>query len=329
MNRKNLTFPLIYALLAILTSCGEKNFENSGAVWATTYHITYSSTHDLGDSIIAVMRQVENELSMFADSSTVSRLNRGEDPDVGPMFRDVFTLSKKINALSSGAFDPTVGPLTDLWGFGRRKLPDKAVPTQAEIDSALRHVGIVDCRLVGNKIEKKHPSTVFDFSSVAKGYGVDAVAAMLARNGVTDYMVEIGGEISARGVNPRGMTWRIQIDAPVEGDAVHSRMYVLELDNAAVATSGNYRNFRNTYSGRVGHTIDPHSGIPVATTTAAATVIAPDCATADALATACMVLEADKALEMIEKLDRTEALLAVSSGDSLILRMTSGFPESF
>lgn len=328
MNRKLLTFSLIYILLTTFASCSEKNFENSGSAWGTTYHIAYTSSKDLGDSIIYVMKKVEDQLSMFSPSSTVSRVNRGENPDLGDMFIDVFHLSQKISGISGGAFDPTVGPLTNLWGFGYVTAHDSLMPSQTAIDSVLISVGISGCRIEGRKIIKKHPATIFDFSSVAKGYGVDAVAAMLARNGATDYMVEIGGEISASGRNPKGRTWRIQIDAPVEGDTTHRRMYVIPLDNAAVATSGNYRNYRQIGNDRFGHTIDPHSGYPVATSTASATVIAPDCATADALATACMVLAPSKAIEMIEALESVEALIAVELNDSLILMPTSGFPKS-
>ena len=151
---------------------------------------------------------------------------------------------------------------------------------------------------------------------------------MLRRNGISDFLVEIGGEIAASGSNPRNQTWRVQIDAPVAAAAEHVAMYIIPLDNAAVATSGNYRNFRKTSDGTIGHTINPHSGRPVKSSTLSATVIAPDCATADALATACMVMTPSDALEMIEKLPSVEALIAVAASDSIRLLPTSGFPEN-
>lgn len=326
MTRLILAMPLIYALLLTFASCGSKNYNNSGAVWGTTYNISYSGPRDLGDSIIAVMRQVEDELSMFAPNSTVSQLNRGDDPAIGKMFSEVFLLSQKISNLSGGAFDPTVGPLTNLWGFGYKSTSPDSLPTQSQIDSVLVAVGISDCYLRDNKIIKKHPSTIFDFSSIAKGYGVDAVAAMLARNGCTDYLVEIGGEIVAKGRNRYGRKWHVQIDAPVSGVDGHVSMLVIPLSDAAVATSGNYRNYRETATGRIGHTLDPHTGRPVATSTASATVLAPDCATADALATACMVMPLDSALTMIERLPSVEALIAVASADTFTLHPSSKFP---
>lgn len=328
MTRLILAMPLIYALLLTFASCDNKIYNNSGAVWGTTYSITYTSDRDLTDSVIAVMRQVEDELSMFAPSSTVSLVNQGANPDVGSMFVDVFTLSQQINRISGGAFDPTVGPLTNLWGFGYKHQSDSILPTDLQIDSILVAVGIDDCRIENNKVIKKHPSTVFDFSSIAKGYGVDAVASMLVRNGCTDFLVEIGGEIVTRGHNSHGQDWRVQIDAPVSDADSHVSMLIIPLSDAAVATSGNYRNYRETSSGRIGHTINPHTGRPVQTSTASVTVIASDCATADALATACMVMPLDSALLMIEALPSVEALIAVSSADTFDLHPTSGFPYS-
>lgn len=327
MTRLLLATPLIYALLLTFASCGKKNYNNSGAIWGTTYNISYNGPYDLGDSIINVMRQVEDELSMFAPNSIVSQVNRGENPEVGQMFVEVFNLSQQISRLSHGAFDPTVGPLTNLWGFGYNKVSDSIQPTQTQIDSLLIAVGIADCHIANSKVIKKHPSTIFDFSSIAKGYGVDAVAAMLARNGCTDYLVEIGGEIAAKGRNRYGNEWRVQIDAPVSGVDGHISMLVIPLSDKAVATSGNYRNFRETSAGRIGHTIDPHTGRPIATSTASATVIAPDCATADALATACMVMPLDSALTMIEALPSAEAIIVVASADTFTLHTTTKFPK--
>ena len=328
MRRTTIVLPLIYAIILTLASCSDKNHINSGAVWGTTYRITYSAPRDLGDSIVSVMKDIEDELSMFAPSSTVSRINRNEDVEVGEAFRQVFQLSKKISLISGGAFDPTVGPLTDLWGFGTVKSDSVITPDDDTLAAALATVGIERCRLDGAKVIKPSPETRFDFSSVAKGYGVDAIAGMLKRNGVTDFLVEIGGEIVTSGQNPRGQVWRVQIDAPIAESTDHVAMYVIPLDNRAVATSGNYRNFRQTADGRIGHTLDPRSGRPVESSTLSTTVIAPDCATADALATACMVMPHALALEMIERMPGVEALIAVAAPDSITLLPSSGFPDA-
>lgn len=298
-----------------------------GGVWNTTYHITYKSDRSLDDSIVAVMKQVELSLSPFNDSSLISRINRGETAETDSLIRRVFVASLEVNRRSGGLFDPTVGPLTNLWGFGYKNKGSE--PTQAEIDSVLETVGLADCRLVDGKIEKKSPGTQFNFSAITKGMGSDLVGEMLRRNGVEDYMVEIGGEIALSGVNDRGKPWRIMVDAPIENDTavVHQRMTVIEPLDRAVATSGDYRNFRQTSQGRVGHTLNPLTGQPARGEALSVTVLAPDCMTADAYATACMTMTAADALKMIEAVPRVDALIVTLAADSTYtLSHTSGFP---
>ncbi|MDE6403474.1 MAG: FAD:protein FMN transferase, partial [Muribaculaceae bacterium] len=201
------------------------------------------------------------------------------------------------------------------WGFGfgdqKSTSPDDAV-----IDSVLATVGIADCHIVGDSIVKKHPDTTFNFSAVTKGYGCDMIAAMFRRNGVGNYLIEIGGEIALNGHNRRGKPWRVMIDAPVDSVAGHRGLLTIEPEQGGVATSGNYRNYRDMPDGRrIGHTISAVTGRPVVTNTLSATVIAPDCATADALATACMAMHPDSAVSMIRALPATELILVTLDAD--------------
>lgn len=300
-----------------------------GGVWTTTYRISYSGDATLADSIPVVFAQVERSLSAFNDSSVVSVVNRsGSGKIIGDdLFVRVFECSRWVGAASGGAFDPTVGPLVDLWGFGR-KGRDMAEPSAGAIDSVLCRVGIDECRIdEDHRIYKKSDKTSFDFSAIAKGLACDLVGEMFARNGCNDYMVEIGGEIALRGVNGRGRPWRIMIDAPVESDSgvVHSGMAVIEPGDGGVATSGNYRNFRDVASGRVGHTIDPSTGRPVVTDVLSATVTARSCMVADALATACMVMPPSAALAMLEQFEGVEGLIVSRSGDGYDMKHTPGF----
>lgn len=313
----------LYILLCIaLWSCqGDGDYRRAaGAVWGTTYHITYRSDRALDDSILAEMRRVELSLSMFDSLSVVSRVNRtavaGPIP-VDSMFAEIFALSQRVSRLSGGAFDPTVGPLVELWGFGLRAVSDGEVPSAEAVEAALATVGIDRCRLEGLAVVKAHPDTRFDFSAIAKGYGVDRVAAALRRCGVSDYMVEIGGEVRVGGVNPRGSEWHIALEAPEAGSAVGSSpTQILAISDGAVATSGNYRNYRELAdSVTVGHTINPHTGYPQATTTAAATVQAPSCALADALATACMVLPPRQALALADSVAGVTVRLIYRDGE--------------
>lgn len=316
---------------AFLTSCGGRYHEQSGVVWNTTYHICWNSAGDCGDSIRAVMRDVEMSLSPFADESVISSINRSESMETDFRIERVFGVSRRVNRLSGGMFDPTVAPLVNLWGFGYTG-HDSEAPDQNAIDSALTLVGIDECGIAGGRMIKKAPGTQFNFSAVTKGFGCDEVAAMLRRHGAKDYMVEIGGELALGGVNRRGEPWRIQIDAPVDNDTsvTHSRLLVISVTDCGVATSGNYRNFRRDDRGRpYGHTISPVTGRPVTTSTLSATVIAPTCMEADALATACMAMPAFAAVEMIDRLEATECLLVTAASDgSWRLLRSAGFPAS-
>lgn len=265
------------------------------------------------------MRQVNNSLSPFNDSSLVAAINRGEDPEADYLLQKVFTVSKQVNQWSGGYFDPTVAPLINLYGFGPAG-PSNLSPTLSSLDSARSLVGLQDCSISNGHIVKKHPSTQFNFSAIAKGYGCDLVADMLRRNGCVDYMVEIGGEIAMSGVNPRGEDWHIQIDTPQENNesVTHDRLEVITPGKAykdgrcGVATSGNYRNYHVTSDGKKAvHTINPLTGAPAISSTLSVTVIAPSCILADALATACMAMPLDSAKAMIKRIPQTRAIFAI------------------
>ena len=295
-----------------------------GGVWNTIYRVTYRADKDLQDTILAAMKSVEMSLSPFAEGSVISAVNRGDSTArADGHLRRVFEASQQVNRLSQGAFDPTVAPLVNLWGFGYKS--GQGDPTPEAIDSLLLTVGLAECSISDDgRVVRKSPRTEFNFSAITKGYGCDMVGQALERNGVTDYLVEIGGEIAAHGVSPRRAKWRVSIDAPVENDTsiVHERMAVIEISDCGVATSGNYRNYRQGADGKVWHTISPATGRPALTDLLSATVVAPSCMLADALATSCMAMESRRAMAMIDSLPGIEALL-VTADTTLI---TNGFP---
>ncbi len=312
---------IVLASVIVLASCTHQRQwrQAQGAAWGTSYHITYFGDQALDDSVVAVMRNVELSLSPFEPASNISRINRGETDVADSNVQRVFARAMDIWKYSGGCFDPTIAPLVNLWGFGTKDFEE--IPDTTAVAEALRSVGMSKCRIdAQGHVIKGHKETTFDFSAITKGYGVDCVARMLERNGVSDYIVEIGGEIVCRGHNPRGIDWQVQIDEPVADSVVtHRRYNIIPLKNAAMATSGNYRNFRTLPDGRrVGHTISPLTGYPLMSTTLSATVIAPDCMSADALATACMAMDADKALAMIHSLGKGySAMLIVDTPQGL------------
>lgn len=284
---------VILAAMLLITACGRRAatwHRSEGAAWGTYYHITYLSDRQLDDSIVAEMERVNRSLSMFEPQSLLSRINRGERTSADALISDVIDVSRRVWQMSGGRFDPTVGPLTELWGFGRRgETPE---PDSATVAATLASVGFDKVRIKNDTVVFAVPGMRLDFGAVAKGYGVDRVASMLRRNGCGNYMVEIGGEVAASGVNHRGELWHIMIESPqMDGSGE-----IITLDNRCVATSGNYRNYRERPDGsRYAHTLDPLTGYPRESDFLSVTVIAPTCAEADALATACMAMPAAEA----------------------------------
>lgn len=294
---------------------------NQGKVFGTYYNIRYEATNDLHDSITACLERFDASLSTFNPHSTISVLNQGRDTVWDPYFSQMYATAMEITEISHGAFDITVAPLVNAWGFGFK---NKENITPELIDS-LRQV-----------------KNILDASAIAKGQGCDVVAALLRNNGCTNYLVDIGGEVVLHGVNAEGKPWRVGITKPID-DTTGTENEIQQIiaaqnsiltgaDSLApfcMATSGNYRQFYYEGGMRRSHTIDPRTGYPVNHNLLSATVICSSCMRADALATSCMVLGADSALSMISNLPDAECYLICSTpADTFMILTTSGFPSS-
>lgn len=318
-----LTFFLCAIIALGLSSCDRRKYNSAeGMIWNTVYHITYEGDEELADSILIVLDSVGKSLSIFDKNSLVSKVNASDSTIVDDMLREVYLESLKINKASKGMFDPTVSPLITAWGFG----PGHEISADTlTIDSILQYTGLHKTRLDGKMLIKDDIRTQFNFSAIAKGYGCDKVGAMLRRNGVRNYLVEIGGEISAGGKSPRNDNWNISIDKPEISDSLqlHISTAVISITDCGVATSGNYRNFHEKDGSRFGHTISPATGRPVATDVISATVVAPTCMEADGAATACMAAGAETARFMLSEL-RYEGMLILA--DSTVW-MSPGFKK--
>lgn len=287
----------------------------SGVVWHTTYNITYESSRDLGDSIIAVTGGIDMSASMFNPRSVLSRINNNSRNCADSMVAKLLQRSQEINRETGGAFDPTIAPLMRLW-----KTQDTVatLPDEAAIDSVMQFVGMDKVRLAnGNQVIKSDSRLQLDFNAIAKGLGCDEVGRMLKRNGVTNYLVEIGGEITASGVNERGQPWHVSIDLPIESNdtVVHSSALVLQLDKGSIATSGNYRNYKIVDGRKVAHIIDPRTGHTAISNLLSATVIATDCMNADAYATALMAMGLDRARKFADDRDDLSVVLIYADSD--------------
>ena len=272
---------------------------DKGQVFGTFYHITYQNDTSLNNDILAELAKVDRALSMFNDKSIISRINRGEDVKTNEMFDTVFNLAENIADNTNGAFDITVAPLVNAWGFGFKT---GNPPTKAAIDSLRSIVGYKKVALRNNRITKTDPRVMLDCSAIAKGYGCDVVAHLLQRHGIENYMVEIGGEVVTHGISEKRLPWKIGVTKPTDDSlAVDKELQtVLNVKNMAMATSGNYRNFYYKNGKKYAHTIDPKTGYPVQHNILSATVLAKHCAEADAYATSFMVMGLDGAKKTLE-----------------------------
>lgn len=274
--------------------------KTEGTVFGTVYHITYQYGKELNSGIEATLSKVDHSLSPFNKESVITAINNNTSMETDSMFTDVFNLSKIVSKETDGAFDITVAPLVNLWGFGFKN-QDKF--DESEIDSLLKFVDINNVSMDNGRITKKYPEIMLDCSAIAKGYGVDAVGKYLESQGIKNYMVEIGGEVRTRGANPKGNKWRIGINKPKDNEVTEGSeiQEVLEVTQLSMATSGNYRNFYMKDGKKYAHTIDPRTGRPVQQNILSSTVLATECMTADAYATAFMVLGLDEAKKVLAK----------------------------
>ena len=272
----------------------------SGLIFGTTYHVTYQYDDDLHAEVVAKLKEVDAALSMFNEQSTISKINNNEAVKPDKMFLDVFHLAQQISQDTQGAFDITVAPLVNIWGFGFKHGQE---PTTHAIDSLRQFVGYQKVSYNGKTIQKQDPRIMLDCSAIAKGYGTDVVARLLDEKGITNYLVEIGGEVVTRGISEKRVPWKIGVTKPTD-DTLHvgnDLQTVLNVTDKAMATSGNYRNFYYKGGRKYAHTIDPKTGRPVQHNILSATVLCNQCAKADAYATAFMVMGLDKAREVLER----------------------------
>lgn len=272
----------------------------AGTIFGTTYHITYQYDEDLQPELEARMKEVDNALSMFNKESIISKVNNNQPVELNEMFVEVFQQAQKISEDTNGAFDITVAPLVNAWGFGFK---NEQMPDKHAVDSLTAIVGYQKVSYDGKHIMKRDPRITLDCSAIAKGFGVDVVARLLEEKGIDNYMVEIGGEVVTHGISEKRVPWKIGVTKPTddplqEGNELQT---VLNLTDKAMATSGNYRNFYYKGKRKYAHTIDPKTGYPVQHSILSATVLTNRCMRADAYATAFMVMGFEGAKKVLER----------------------------
>ncbi len=288
--------------------------KSSDFIFGTSYNVTYQCDSDLSQSIKAELMKVDRSLSPFNKNSVITAINENREVKPDAMFLEVFQKAMDISGETDGAFDITVAPLVNAWGFGFKS---GSQPNCRQVDSLLQIVGYDKVKLMTGKIIKDDRRVMLDCSAIAKGYGSDVVARLLRKRGVQNFIVEIGGEIVASGVNPKRLPWKIGVTKPTDdslsvGQEIQA---VISVKNTAMATSGNYRNFYYKGGKKYAHTVDPKTGYPVQHNILSATVLAQSCMEADAYATAFMVMGLDNAKRVLEAHPELMAYLIYSDAE--------------
>lgn len=291
-----------------------------GFTQGTTYHIIYerkglfsTSPVKMKGEVDSILAHFDLSLSAYEPNSIISRINRN-DPQVVPDYDFIIVFNKSLEVFkdSDGAFDITVGPLVNAWGFGpgRKKDMDSMI-----VDSLLQYVGMSNVKLIDNKIVKKIPEIKLDVNAIAQGYSVDVVSKFFKEKRINNFLVEIGGELRTNGTKKNGALWKVGVDKPYDNNYIPGQnlQIILKLMGCSLATSGNYRKFFEKDGVKYSHSINPKTGYPVKDSLLSATIIAKDCITADAYATACMVMGLEKSKVFISERDDLEAYLIYSS----------------
>lgn len=315
---------LFFLLLFLTTTCN-KHAEFShfnGFAQGTTYSVVFENNGeidvtDLREKVEAILKEFDMSLSLYEDSSVLSRINRNETDVADSFFIEAFNKAGEIYTLTGGAFDITVGPLVEAWGFG----PDALKNFNESVhDSLMNFTGMDKVELKDGRLYKDDTRIKLDFNAIAQGYSVDVISDYLKRTGIKNHLVEIGGEVKASG-DKGGIPWRIGIDRPEENNMVPgvNLQAVISLKNRSLATSGNYRRFYVEDGVKYSHTIDPKTGYPARNRLLSATIIADECAAADGIATACMVMGLEKSIAFLERNSEYDAYLIYSDDKGYFL----------
>ncbi len=317
---------LLLLSVTIFTGCNKAEYRIiDGFTQGTTYHIAYSDDKGVAlDSLVeAILKNIDLSLSVYNKESLITKINNGEDLSVDTLFRNVFNRSYEIYKLSGGLFDVSAAPLFNIWGFGFK---NKMNITQERVDSALQLTGMDKISIDESKVIRTIPNVTLNFNAIAQGYTADVIASEFEKLGIINYLIEVGGEIFCKGVNPKGKKWSVGIDRPVDGNMIQGEdlQDILLLSGGGLATSGNYRKFYEEDGQKYSHTINPLTGYPAKESILSATVTAPDAMTADAYATWFMVAGVEKAIEIIENDPTIEGYLVYSQGEAVKVYKSTG-----
>jgi thiamine biosynthesis lipoprotein len=329
------SFSLCLPVLIALTFSCSKEKESvvtyqvaEGKTMGTYYKVTYKDSlkRDFFKEMDSILIAINDDVSTYIPSSTISRFNQSKSTFSVSVsathFIENFKYAQLVANLSTQMFDPTVGPLINYWGFGYTGRKPVTKIDSVKVDSLLKFVGLKNIEWVENNdsifLTKKFPEVELDFGGIAQGYAIDVLAAFLDEKGVENYLVDLGGEFSAKNKNAKGSFWQVGINIPKEDADVNAIQTIFSLVNETISTSGNYRNFHEVKGYKYSHTLNPHTGFPEKNTLLSASIFGPKCTVADGLATACMAMGFDKAQLLLEYLPDYEGYFIYSKPDGQI-----------
>lgn len=304
-----------------------------GMTMGTYYRVTSDLPENPKEALDSILTDINQAVSTYIDNSDISLFNQSENglTIANGYFRDNFEIASFFYTISQGYYDPTVMPLVNYWGFGYEGKKKVEKSDSLKIAEIKQNVGLkkISTMEMGDSLRliKNNPYVELDFSSVAKGYGVDIIAHYLERKGAKNYLVDIGGEMRVKGKNSRGEKWSIGINTPVEGVALNNAIQYIAVSDKGIATSGNYRNFYEMDGKKISHTINPLSGFPERSPLLSATILTENCALADAWATTAMVLGLEKASKLIQNYPEVSACLIYNKDGELEVTYLNKFEE--
>ena len=318
----------------LLISCQESIpkkllVNNYGNTQGTTYSIKYLSNEGVNykNDIDSLLEVVNNSLSTYETESMISRVNRNENVKIDSLFKRVLKMALQIAWETDGAFDPTIAPLVNFWGFGPKETADKNNHTLNDLKNYVDYQSI---SIKNDYVMKTNPQSQLDFNAIAQGFTVDLISEHFNKKDIKNYMIEVGGELKCSGLNAQGKSWRIGIEKPSEKNIKNNYEVIIEVSNKAVASSGNYRKLKiDKETGlKYAHTINPETGMPAITNLLSVTIVSESCMQADAIATACMVMGKEKSIDYIKSKPKLDALLIYSEAKEKIVKyQTEGFKK--
>ena len=322
----------LFLISVLLVSCGDSNpkkkiVTNYGNTQGTTYSIKYKSPHGINyqNDIDSILKAVDLSLSTYINESIISKINRNENVIIDSIFTRVFEMAIKIANETNGSFDPTIAPLVNFWGFGFEEISNK---NETKLVNLMQSVGYKKISFKDGHIVKENPNTQIDFNAIAQGFTVDLIGEHLQKHGLTNFMIEIGGEVKCSGLNADEKPWRIGIDKPSEKIQKERYQAIIEVSNKAIASSGNYRHYKvDEKTGmKYAHTINPKTGVPLQTNLLGVTILTESCMEADALATAFMVMGLETSKQYLKNHPEIDALFIYSNSKGEWLKyQTEGF----